>query len=631
MRDQPDNRDKSFWHDALENIPVSSFRKSIAAGPGESVGVQIISSSTDSAERAALIEIWPRGEDGQRIPLNGWPRTTELLGDYFYLKHSDDGFAVTSEFFDVPDGCVSIELVGRQWKRKTFDYIAAARTLGPDDDVLPLALPNGQTIPVISGDFRVDVPLSATTEQINLTFDYRTVSDGTTQIAVQFYDDMGEQLLPFGDLSTDPEFGPYISLPFSPMEASVEVTAQVPGRATRLTMRGIRDKRVAQSSIETFDFTTTPTPEAAVDDFLSTMGPSDPLLVIDTTARPIGHSTLALRPNNLSLVYSSMGIHTIFFPFGSLKGFSSNVNDNLLQRPRHDFSAIVNYLAARRHGSNNVYVCSSFPDVEAISAADLFHASGWTVCYEARDDMEEFNRVGYSKWYAPMLERAMIERSDVVVAVSPQLASKLKGLVREKREIHVSPNAVKADTVSRSAALRSTEAWKSREESETIGYVGHLTSAWFDWDAVLDAARQLPEFRFELVGPGAPSDLILPDNVILRGSLAHEELEGVVNRWKVGIIPFQDSALTRSVDPNKIYEYFAWGLRCVTTEMGQVDSYPATWVYTDPKDFVPALEAAMSEAITDDEMRLVEDFVQGATWNARALQMLELLGLENYS
>ena len=50
----------------------------------------------------------------------------------------------------------------------------------------------------------------------------------------------------------------------------------------------------------------------------------------------------------------------------------------------------------------------------------------WHTVYEIRDDMEEFNRVGYSKWYSSQLEIKVAQLADKVVTVSPRLAQKIK-------------------------------------------------------------------------------------------------------------------------------------------------------------------------------------------------------------
>lgn len=154
----------------------------------------------------------------------------------------------------------------------------------------------------------------------------------------------------------------------------------------------------------------------------------------------------------------------------------------------------------------------------------------------------------------------------------------------------VIPNAVNKHVIETTKRLRTPQVTAQRNSSNKVGYVGHLTESWFDWPLVVEAAKRLPDVIFEIVGHGMPKNIKLPGNVEYLGPKSHDELRPLVQTWKVGLIPFADIPLTRSVDPNKIYEYFAWGLRCVSAPMGMVQEYPSTWVYRGVDEFVESIE-----------------------------------------
>ena len=160
-----------------------------------------------------------------------------------------------------------------------------------------------------------------------------------------------------------------------------------------------------------------------------------------------------------------------------------------------------------------------------------------------------------------------------------------------------------------------------------MGYVGHLTDSWFDWPLIEEAASRLPHITFEIIGHGAPDNLSLPANVKMLGAKSHDELPEIVAGWKVALIPFKDLPLTRSVDPNKIYEYFAWGLRCVSAPMGLVHEYPSTWVYRTADEFVDSIREAVETKMSDRELYTLDEFVQTASWDDRAVTMFEKLGI----
>src|SRR5699024_4759576 len=105
-----------------------------------------------------------------------------------------------------------------------------------------------------------------------------------------------------------------------------------------------------------------------------------------------------------------------------------------------------------------------------------------------------------------------------------------------------------------------------------------------------------------------------------------EELSEIVPRWKVGLIPFKDIPLTHSVDPNKIYEYFAWGLRCVTVQMGAVATYHWTKVYNDLNCFTEHILWGVDSQVTEEDLVELDDFVKTMSWDARVDEVLAFIG-----
>ena len=103
-----------------------------------------------------------------------------------------------------------------------------------------------------------------------------------------------------------------------------------------------------------------------------------------------------------------------------------------------------------------------------------------------------------------------------------------------------------------------------------LGYVGTI-SDWFDWGLLRRLAQARPDCRLRLIGPvftAVPTDL--PDNVELLPPCSQPEVEGHLEGFSVGLIPFQINPLTRGVDPLKYYEYRAKGLGVLSTRFGEM-------------------------------------------------------------
>lgn len=138
---------------------------------------------------------------------------------------------------------------------------------------------------------------------------------------------------------------------------------------------------------------------------------------------------------------------------------------------------------------------------------------------------------------------------------------------------------------------------QQRPSVPVLGYVGTI-SDWFDWRLVRKLAQARPDCRLRLIGPvftAVPTDL--PDNVELLPPCAQPEVEGHLEGFSVGLIPFQSNPLTRGVDPLKYYEYRAKGLGVLSTrfgEMAQRSESDGVFVADDAADLDAMVERALA-------------------------------------
>ena len=100
-------------------------------------------------------------------------------------------------------------------------------------------------------------------------------------------------------------------------------------------------------------------------------------------------------------------------------------------------------------------------------------------------------------------------------------------------------------------------------------YVGGLT-AWLDNALLLESARRMQDWTFDIYGPGGRPLPDAPANLRWHGSVDRAALLGVLSSHEVGLIPFQDTdGRMRYVErPLKFYEYLAAGLGVASTDLG---------------------------------------------------------------
>lgn len=605
-----------------------SIRESVS--PGQKVSLSVETVSDDDRPNIALIAFKFLDNDGDVVELSGWSHYSDAVGHYAYISPSVGGEPVQDRWsFVVPPNAVSFEAEGRQWKTGTNtallgEFIFQDVSTG----VSAFRFPSGAPASVSSREFMQSIALEPSERALTLSATYVPSVElkSVAPLSVRFMDRHGHELLGSSDLPQNPKFGSFIGLPAGPNEETEFIcTIEVPKGAASLEIRGMDWGKSQADIVGPFERGAAVGESFSIESFIQQLGMETPLLIIDTTAPPLGHETLALRPNNLAAAYSRAGIGVVFIPFGSLKGFPAKVSNKLAQVPRTDFDRLIEVAVEERDPQNSTYICSSFPSIQSITAVQRLKSAGWNTVYECRDDMEEFNRVGYSKWYDPQLERQMLRMVDTVVSVSAALDSKLVSLYPPLARHFVIPNAVNKHVIESTQGLRTPQVTTQRNSSKKVGYVGHLTESWFDWPLVIEAAKRLPDVIFEIVGHGMPKSIKLPRNVEYLGPKSHDELRPLVQTWKVGLIPFADIPLTRSVDPNKIYEYFAWGLRCVSAPMGMVHEYPSTWVYRGVDEFVESIESALASELTGAEVEELTRFLSSASWDDRAREMLEMM------
>lgn len=612
------------------DVPIGDYDRNVDVEPGEELVVTLDVESSTAIPKEALVSFRFEDETGEEVINPVWPYRSEVVGEFQYLEiPSQDSTATQTIRLTVPEGAATLRIRGVQWNGKGQTRLVHEPFLiRSAPGVSITSTPDGVPLRNSSATFRSTEPIARAAKRLQIEVDVlEGEKAGTAPLQVIFRDEEGEELLGVGDLPQSPRFGSFLSLtPEGPEPVLQQFDLEVPPGARSIEFHGVDWGNKSAQILGSIRVRST-------DDGVSGIWTRadlqnfDSLIVLDTTAPPLGHDTLALRPNNLAKVYSELGSAVVFFPFGGLQGYPRDVGEGLVQYERSDFDNVCSSLAESDFDGPRVYICSSFPSLSACSAAERFKAAGWKVVYECRDDMEEFNRVGYSKWYHVQLERRMLQIADEVISVSPALDEKLVSLRPDLESHVVIPNGVNDSVIVSGEHLRSPAILAERNESRTLGYVGHLTDSWFDWPLLLRAANQLTDVNFEIVGHGLPNHVELPSNVRYLGPKTHQELLAIVRKWKGGLIPFADLPLTRSVDPNKIYEYQAWGLRTLSAPMGSVDLYPSTWVYQDFDGFIAGAKQILELSLTEEELASLDSFVKECSWRNRGRMMRAAMGL----
>jgi glycosyltransferase involved in cell wall biosynthesis len=216
------------------------------------------------------------------------------------------------------------------------------------------------------------------------------------------------------------------------------------------------------------------------------------------------------------------------------------------------------------------------------------------------------------------LEEEALARVDCVIATAASLAERASRLCERTLLL---PNGVDGGRFF--GLAKRPEAGGQRRRLGRIVYVGALDS-WFDWRTIQALARALPEVQLLLAGP-IRMDVSWArgfTNILLPGAVDPEEVPRLLCESDVGIIPFVDSPLTRSIHPVKLYEYFAAGLPVVASNLDEIRRIgsPAVLARSEA-EWVEGVQAAWAGHRRDEVLA----FAARHDWSARFATLTEFL------
>jgi glycosyltransferase involved in cell wall biosynthesis len=221
------------------------------------------------------------------------------------------------------------------------------------------------------------------------------------------------------------------------------------------------------------------------------------------------------------------------------------------------------------------------------------------------------------------VEARLIREADLVCATAGLLAERPRqGGPRVLRL----PNGVDLAAFPTPAEVRAVG-----DSGARVGYVGAL-GPWFDVEAVQEAARALPDWRFRLAGrvedPEVAALASLP-NLETVGEIPFADVPGFLSELDVALVPFRDLPLTRAVDPVKLYEALAMGLPVVARRLPETERWaePLVYLYDDPESFVRQVRRAVAER-TPELARERRRAAEGESWDRRAAELIQAVALK---
>jgi glycosyltransferase involved in cell wall biosynthesis len=265
-------------------------------------------------------------------------------------------------------------------------------------------------------------------------------------------------------------------------------------------------------------------------------------------------------------------------------------------------------------------------NVYAIHVADRI--PGRFLLYDCNDAHSAFP--GMPPWTEKYYE-ASCGRADAVFTSSSALLEDAAAIRGREEGCELIGNGVEYGHFQ---SVREQLGWPPTPDPPRVGYLGAV-APWFNFEFVESLAHAHPDWEIAIVGPvmlgvdDAVGRLSRLTNVSIHEPVAYEDVPGVLRTFTLGVIPFRFDALTRGVNPNKMYEYLAMGLPVVASRFStEVMRYPDVVETADTADeFVSACEAFVSlvadgSSLAAHRERAVE-IAAGNDWAAIASRFWE--------
>jgi glycosyltransferase involved in cell wall biosynthesis len=219
----------------------------------------------------------------------------------------------------------------------------------------------------------------------------------------------------------------------------------------------------------------------------------------------------------------------------------------------------------------------------------------------------------------------ILRDADVVLANCEPVR---EGFAAIRDDIRVIPNGAEVFDLSQSWAVPEDLAHLPRP---ILGYVGNLRDR-VDLELIGKVADAFPGGSVVLIGSAhdRPDVLALDarPNIHLLGVKPYEDATRYIRAFDVAMVPHLRNELSESMNPLKLYVYFALNVPIVTTDVANIgDIGPYATIAADHDSFVAAITRVLAGKQKPPTPMQRRKVLGAVSWTARVDDVLDVLGL----
>jgi glycosyltransferase involved in cell wall biosynthesis len=238
--------------------------------------------------------------------------------------------------------------------------------------------------------------------------------------------------------------------------------------------------------------------------------------------------------------------------------------------------------------------------------------------YYRRDNVQPY---AYWKKHAVRLEPKLIQKSDLIVCNSPQLADYAKGFNAKSYDVGQGVDLSAYDP----GMPFETPAALQPIPQPRIGYIGDINSMRLDADLICELAKSKPGYSFVMIGNEdavfKAHELHTLKNVHFTGSIAKQDVPQYMNALDVCLNPQLINEITIGNYPRKVDEYLALGKPVIATTTKTMELFREhVYLCDNVEEYKVAVEKALSENTEERKKERIE-FARSHSWKNNVQQI----------